>query len=415
MKRRVILGLVVIAAALIAPGLARADVVTQWNLNSTTVLMGNLAQPPQQSVLHLAMVHGAAYDAVNAINGRHEGYLLTSRVGSPFDSQDAAAATGAYRVLRSIVPDAQKPVVDAMYVASLAGIPDGVPKTRGIAVGEAAGMAMIAARTADGRFGPPGFRLNPPGPGAWEPTPPGFVNDPNAWLRNVTPFLIDSPSRFRSAGPDPLRNRRYARDFNEVKEYGRAGDGSSRNADQTNAARYWAENPPGTWSRVFRTLSAQEGLSLDENARLYAMLYLTAADALISVWDDKAHYMFWRPVMAIPRADTDGNPRTEREDGWTPLITTPPYPEHPSGHAGLSGSIVATLQDFFGTDHIGWTDTNNAGFTRSFTRFSDAIEEIIDARVWSGIHFRNADEQGARIGRRVANFRERHYFRPVHP
>jgi hypothetical protein len=416
MYRRIILSLVALAAALIAPGLARADMVMQWNLNATTVLMGNLGQPPQQSVLHLAMTHGAAYDAVNAIDGGHEGYLLTSRIGSPFDSKDAAAATAAYHVLYSIVPDSQKPLLDAQYAASLAGIPDGVPKTRGIAVGEAAAAAMIAARTADGRFGPPGFPLDPPGPGVWEPTPPGFVNDPNAWLRNVTPFLIESSSQFRTAGPDPLRSRRYARDYNEVKEYGRAGDGSARNADQTNAARYWAENPPGTWSRIFRRLSAQEGLSLDENARLYAMLYLTASDALISVWDDKAHYMFWRPVTAIPRADTDGNPRTAREDGWSPLITTPPYPEHPSGHAGLSGSFVATLQDFFRTDHIGWTDTNNGGFTRSFTRFSQAIDEIVDARVWSGIHFRNADEQGARIGRRVANWREQqHYFRPVHP
>jgi hypothetical protein len=318
MYRRIVLSLVVIAAALIAPGLARADMVTQWNQNASTVLMGNLGQPPQQSVPHLAMVHGAAYDAVNAIDGGHEGYLLTSRIGSPFDSKDAAAATAAYRVLYSLVPDAQKPLLDGMYAASLEGIPDGVPKTRGIAIGEAAGAAMIAARTADGRFGPPGFPLDPPGPGVWEPTPPGFVNDPNAWLRNVTPFLVESSSQFRTAGPDPLRSRRYARDFNEVKDYGRAGDGGPRSEDQTTAARYWAENPPGTWSRIFRTLSAQEEVSLVDNARLYAMLYLTAADALISAWDDKAYHGFWRPITAIRRADTDGNPRTEREDEWSP-------------------------------------------------------------------------------------------------
>ena len=414
MCRRILLSLVAFAAALIAPGLARADTVTQWNQNAVTVLMGNLGQGPQLSVPHLAMVHGAVYDAVNAIDGSHEGYLLTSRVGAPFDSKDAAAATAAYRVLRSIVPDAQKPLVDAQYAASLAGIPDGAAKTRGIAVGEAAGAAMIAARTADGRFGAPGFPLGTPGPGVWEPVLPAFVNDPNAWLRNVTPFLIRSSSQFRTAGPDPLTSHRYARDFNEVKDYGRAGDGSARSADQTSAARYWAENPPGTWSRILRTLSAQEGLSLDENARLYAMAYMTAADSLISVWDDKAHYAFWRPITAIRRADTDDNPRTDKEEGWLPLIATPPYPEHPSGHTGLSGSMVATLQDFFGTDRIGWTDTNNGGLTRSFTRFSQAIDEVIDARVWSGIHFRNADAQGARIARRVAKWREHHYFRPVH-
>jgi len=413
MFRRVILSLAAVAAVLIAPGLARADTVTQWNQNAATVLMGNLAQPPQQSVPHLAMVHGAVYDAVNAIDGGHEGYLLNARVGSPFDSKDAAAATAAYRVLRSIVPDAQDTIVDGQYAVSLAGIPDGVSKTRGIAVGEAAAAAMIAARTADGRFGPPGFPLGAPGAGVWEPVLPAFVNDPNAWLRDVKPFLIESSSQFRSKGPDPLTSRRYARDFNEVKEYGRATN-SARSTDQTNAARYWAENPPNTWSRIFRTLSAQQNLSIDDNARLYAMLYLTAADALITVWADKGYYAFWRPITAITRADTDGNDRTAKEDGWLPLIPTPPYPEHPSGHTGLSGSIVATLQDFFGTDEIGWTDTNNAGLTRSFTRFSDAIEEIVNARVWSGIHFRNADEQGEKIGRKVAKWRDRHYFQPVH-
>ncbi len=309
----------------------------------------------------------------------------------------------------------QKPLLDAQLAVSLGAVPDGVAKTRGIAVGEAAAAAMIAARTADGRFGSPGFPLGTPGPGVWEPVLPSFVNDPAAWLRNVKPFLIESSSQFRSAGPDPLSSIRYARDFNEVKTYGSAAMDSPRSADQTHAARYWAENPPGTWSRVFRTLSAQQGLSLVDNARLYAMLYLTAADALIGVWDDKAHYGFWRPITAIQRADTDGNEHTQKDAGWLPLIATPPYPEHPSGHAGLSGSIVATLQDFFGTDRIGWTDTNVAGLTRSFDSFSEAIDEVVDARVWSGIHFRNADEQGAKIGRQVAKWRDHHYFKAVRP
>jgi hypothetical protein len=150
-----------------------------------------------------------------------------------------------------------------------------------------------------------------------------------------------------------------------------------------------------------------------ENARLFAMLYMSGADALISVWDDKAHFSFWRPITAIREADTDGNSATAPDAAWLPLIPNPPYPEHSSGHTGLSGSFVATLQDFFGTDKLAWTDTNNAGLTRGFTRFSQAIDEIIDARVWSGIHFRTADEQGARIGRQVAKWRKQHYFRPA--
>jgi hypothetical protein len=365
---------------------------------------------PQLSVPHLAMVHGAVYDAVNAIDGGHEGYLISSRLASPFDSKEAAAATAAYRVLVTLFPG-QKATLDAQYAASLAGVADGVPKTRGIAVGEAAAAAMIAARTNDGRLGPYRFPVGS-GPGVWKPVLPAFVNDPNAWLKDVKPFLIRSGTQFRSKGPNALTSRQYAREFNEVKSLGSAGS-TERTADQTHAARYWAENPPGTWSRVFRTLSAQQGLSLVDNARLFAMLYMTAADALITVWNDKAYYLFWRPITAIREADTDGNPATEPDADWLPLIPTPPYAEHSSGHSGLSGSFVRTLQQFFGTDGVGWTDTNNAGLTRSFTRFSQAIDEVVDARVWSGIHFRTADEQGARVGRQVANYRNARYFKPV--
>ena len=152
-----------------------------------------------------------------------------------------------------------------------------------------------------------------------------------------------------------------------------------------------------------------------ENARFFATLYLTGADSLISVWDDKAHWSFWRPITAIQEAGTDGNSRTQPDGGWMPLISTPPYPEHPSGHTGLSGSFVKTLQQFFRKDRIAWSDTNNAGLTRSFTRFSQAIDEIVNARVWSGIHFRTADEQGELIGKQVAHYRDTHYFRPEQP
>lgn len=406
-------GLLMVAAAvtaLAAPSVAKADTVTEWNLNATNALMVAAAQPPQASVPHMAMVQGAVYDAVNAIDGGHEGYLLTSRLAQPFDAKEAAAATAAHRVLLSIVP-AQQAVLDAQYAASLAAIPDGSSKTRGIAVGAAAAAAMIAARTDDGRFGAFRFGVGS-GPGVWKPVLPAFVNDPFAWLKDLRPFLVPSPSQFRSHGPLALDSRAYAREFVEVQSLGSVAS-MTRTDDQTHAARYWAENPPATWSRVFRTLSAQQGLSLADNARLYAMLYLTAADALISVWDDKAHWLFWRPITAIREADTDGNPATEKDEAWLPLINTPPYPEHPSGHAGLSGSFVATLQDFFKTDQVAWSDTNNAGLTRSFTRFSQAIDEVVDARVWSGIHFRTADEQGARIGAQVAKYRERHLFQAV--
>jgi hypothetical protein len=399
-------------AALAAPALARADTVTQWNQNAATAFFvtPGTAQPPQQSVLNFAMVHGAIYDAVNAIDGGYEGYLLGPRVARRSDSKEAAAATAAYKVLLNIVP-AQKAILDAQYAVSLASVPDGPAKTGGIAVGDAAAAAMIAARYDDGRFGPYRFAVGSD-PGMWRPVLPAFVNDPNAWLKDVKPFMIRSGTQFGSKGPHSLGSKAYAKDFNEVKAVGSLNS-TVRTADQTHAARYWAENPPGTWSRVFRTLSAQRGVSLTGNARLYAMLYMTAADSLITVWNDKARFLFWRPITAIREAGTDGNPATAADPAWEPLIPTPPYTEHSSGHAGLSGSFVATLQDFFGTDKIGWTDTNGGGLTRSFSRFSQAIDEVVEARVWSGIHFHASDEQGAEIGRDVAHFRDHYFFRSM--
>jgi hypothetical protein len=406
MRKRFML-FAVLLGALVAPSVARADTVTQWNQNATTALMVTAGQGPQLSVPHMAMVQGAVYDAVNAIDGGHEGYLLTSRVATPSDSKEAAAAAAAYRVLLNLVP-AQQAFLDAQYAASLAAIPDGSAKTRGIAVGAAAAAAMIAARTDDGRFGAYRFPVGM-GAGQWRPVLPAFVNDPFAWLKDVKPFLIRSGTQFGSDGPAALTSKKYAREFDEVKSLGSATS-TTRTADQTLAARYWAENPPATWSRIFRTLSAQEAVSLVDNARLYAMLYMTAADALITVWNDKAEYLFWRPITAIREADTDGNPDTLADPAWLPLIPTPPYTEHSSGHNGLSAAFVATLQDFFGTDRIGWTDTNNGGFTRSYTRISQAIDEIIEVRIWSGIHFRSSDEQGAKIGRQVAKYRDHHFF-----
>jgi hypothetical protein len=410
MTLRNAIGLVAVSlTALVAPAVGSADTVTQWNMTGTNALIA-APQDGRVVVFHLAMMHGAMYDAVNAIDRGHTGYLITPRLATPSDSKDAAAATAAYRVLLNVSP-AQQPIFAAQYAASLAGIPDGSAKTRGIAVGEAAAAAMIAARTDDGRFGPFRFVVGTV-PGAWRPVLPAFVNDPAAWLKDVKPFLIRKSSQFRSKGPYRLTSRKYANEFAEVKRIGSLTS-TERTSDQTHAARYWAENPTLTWARTFRTLAMQEGLSLVESARLFGMAYLTTADAFISVWDDKAHWSFWRPITAIREAHTDGNPATEQDAAWLPLINTPPYPEHSSGLSGVGGASVKTLQQFFRTDKVAWTDTTNAGLTRSFTRFSQAVNEIVDARVWSGIHFRNADEDGARIGTQIAKYRDKHYFERV--
>jgi PAP2 superfamily len=402
----------VLLASLVAlgfPATARADSATEWNAHASNALMTVAGQAPPVSTMHMAMVHGAVFDAVNAIDRRYQHYVYFTNRVLPRASKDAAAATAAYRVLISIVP-AQQPALEQLYLASLAAIPDSSAKTAGIQYGEESAAAMISARTNDGRFGQPGFPVGS-ALGQWRPVLPAFANDPAGWTRFVRPFLIPDAAQFGSAGPNPLSSAAYAAEFDEVKAIGSLVS-ATRTAAQTNAARYWAENPPRTWGRIIRMISAQQLLSLESNARLYAMLYTTAADAFISVWIDKARWGFWRPITAIREAATDGNPATTADPAWEPLIANPPYPEHPSGHLGLSGAILITLQQFFGFDSIGWTDTNAGGFTKSYTSLSSALAEIVDVRVWSGIHFRRADEDSVVIARRIAEWREANYFRP---
>jgi hypothetical protein len=402
---------VLVAGALLAVAApARAGTVSDWSLNATNALIVTAGQSPTVSLPHIAMVHGAVYDAVNAIDRRHEPYL-GAPPALPWYSTDAAAATAAYRVLAALVP-AQQPALELLYRHSLAGIPAGAARDGGTAVGEAAAAAMLAARAGDGRFGPFRFATGSRA-GTWRPVLPAFVNDPFAWLARMKPFLIESAAQFRSDGPNALTSAEYAEEFAEVKSLG-SQKGSARTAEQTDMARFWAEHPPAMWSRVFRALAAEHELDDAAGARLFAMLYLTAADAAIACWDDKARWLFWRPITAIREAGADGNDATDPDSAWLPLIATPPYPEYPSGHGCVSGSIVHTLQDFFGTDRMSFSAVSTvSGTTRSFTRFSQAIKEIIDARVFSGIHFRIADVQGAVIGKKVAHWRDKHYFGPA--
>ena len=405
---------VLAAPAVPAQGATTSDAVNtvvEWNQHANDTLLA-AGQPPHVYLLHMAMVHGAVYDAVNAIDGGYQPYLGAPRAKSWY-SKDAAAATAAYRVLVSLLPD-QQPALETTYLASLGSIDDGPSKDGGIVTGEAAAAAMLRAREGDGRFGAPGFPVGS-APGEWRPVPPAFINDPNAWVADVKPFLIRSAAEFRSKGPDPLDSSRYAKDFAEVKSLGSLTS-TTRSPDQTAAVLFWgAGHPPAMWSSMFRSLALGGDLSTPDDARLFAMLYLTGADAAISCWDDKRYWGFWRPITAIREADTDGNPRTDADPTWQPLLPTPPYPDHPSAHTCISGSFVYTLQDFFETNRMSFGTQNPVnGIRRDFIRFSHAIDEIIDARVWAGLHFRTADDQGATIGKRVAHWRDQHNFQPTH-
>jgi hypothetical protein len=433
MKRR--LAIRIAATALLAAAVggfsapARAqpagNAATEWNAIAATAIMSTAGQPSHVAPLSLAMVQGAVYDAVNAIDGGHEPYLVAP-AADPSYSKEAAAATAAFRVLVGLFP-AQQPALQPLYDASLAGVPAGAAKAGGIAVGEQAAAAMLTARANDGRGGPFSFVFGTD-PGEWRPTPPNFGLDPAPWVGNVLPFLVPGVEMLRTEGPNALTSNAYTKDFNEVKKIGSLTS-SKRTADQTAASIFWQDSGPAIWNRVFRALATGRGLDIVESARLYAMTNLASADGSIGCWNDKYWWNYWRPITAIREAATDGNPKTVDDSAWLPLfnptvpvsgppLVTPGFPDHPSGHTCISGATVYALKAFFATDKIAFTALSNKCSPapcplRSFDGFAQALREIVDARVWSGIHFRTADEQGAVLGKKVARHLRKNYFRPL--
>jgi hypothetical protein len=429
-KKRPILPLLIALAVVVraVPAAAQANEVTHWNQIATSTLV---AFPPPAGgaapafQINMAMTQGAVYDALNAIEPRYQPYLLEERF--PGASKEAAAATAAYTVLSNIVstvpesipfPNKQQ-LLDTLateYSNALDGIPDGPPKDHGIDAGNAAAGVMIAARQGDGRFGPSPWVPNYE-PGHWQPLLDPITHqpqlDPTAWVANVRPFLIQSSSQFRTDGPNALTSTAYAEDFNEVKALGRV-DSTTRTPEQTHIAIFWQQIPP--WNAVGRNLIADPQYAVDiiDSALLFAMMNLSTADAAINAWNDKYYWDFWRPWAAIQRADEDGNPDTEPDPSWTALITAP-YPDNPSGACSFSGAHLEVLQMFFGTDKIrfGVTSSRFPGETRYFDRFSHALKEIIEARIWAGLHFRTADIQGKILGRKVVHYMSKHYFQPV--
>jgi len=407
-------------AAFVSPAAARGDAVTDWNGYANTAIFST-GPTAHAAVLSTAMVQGAVYDAVNAIAGGYRPYLPTPAADPTF-SQDAAAATAAFRVAAALVPS-QSSVLQMRYDASLAAIPAGPAKAGGIEVGEAAATAMLAARENDGRNGPFTFIIGT-APGEWQPSPPFFTLEPTPWVANVTPFLIPYAEMLRSEGPNALTSGAYAEEFDEVKSLGSLAS-TTRTADQTMAAIFWQAQPGALYGGVMRSLSARFGLSTAENARLFAMVSLAAADGAIACWNDKYYWNFWRPIDAIRGAAADGNPATTADPGWKPLfdpatptappLSTPQFPDHPSGHSCVSSASLGAMQEFFGTDKIAFDISSSRfpGQPRHFERFSHVLKEIIDARVWGGIHFRTADTQGAVIGKKVAHWERKHYFQPV--
>ena len=382
---------------------SRADVVTDWNNVALDAIRANNTPPPV-AARALAILHASVFDAVNGISRRCESYLVPSAV--PADaSPEAAASAAAHQVLLSLFPSSAA-TFDALHAQVLASVRDGPQKTTAIAWGELVGAEFLAQRASDGWNAvvpaPSGS-----GPGYWVPTPPAFAPYLLPQWGLVSPFCMPDDGRFRPPGPPALTSAKYALDYNEIKALG-AKEGSTRTADQSQIALFWAdgagtETPPGHWNRIAQEIGAKLGNSLEDNARLFALLNLAMADAAICAWDAKYTFDFWRPVTAIQNGDLDGNPATDADPAWSSFLITPPFPDYVSGHSTFSGAAAAVLAGFCGTDEIPFTTGSDflPGVTRGFSSFSAAAEEAALSRLYGGIHFRSANEDGLHAGLQI--------------
>lgn len=386
-----------------APANGPADAVLDWNAYGAQAIVAG--RPPSSSAVLLGILQVAIYDTAVGLGLHAEPYLGRDRAPRPTSAR-AAISTAAYQVLVARVP-AQKPFLDAAYEQYLAAVPDGRAKQNGLDLGARVAARVLAWRAGDGFDVSVPYIQTPPGPGVWEPTAPTPPVD--IVLTQVRPLSLRTIDQLRPAGPDDLASTRYAEDFAEVKRLGRA-DSADRTQEQTATVRFWADHGTAQWNRAVRGIAVEQGLNLGEAARLFAMVFVSAADANIACMDAKYHYRFWRPVHAITRADTDGNPATEPETTWQPLLNVN-HPEYPSGHACHTGAITAALRAYFGRDEFQYTvDSTVAGTTRSYGSFSAALDEVIEARIWAGLHFRHSMDDGARIGRRAARWVVSHHF-----
>lgn len=404
----------ILAIVLVTQISVKADAVSDWNAITLSISSG---RPSPTNVLDIATVHAAIYDAVQAIERKYEPYYVEIRgaTGSPI----AAAAKAARDVLvNRFTAPAQVEQIHGLYLQYL--LNHGLLETDpGVEVGAKAAAGIIALRNCDGSFPVPAPSpfLGGTEAGDWRPTPPGNLAMTAPWLGSVTPFVMTRPAQFRSEPPPALTSREYARDYEEVKTIG-ALNSSLRTPEQTDMAHFFAGNTPVIWNRTLREVSDTHINEIAESSRLFALASMSVADTLIAVWNDKLHYNFWRPITAIREGDNDGNPLTMGDPTWVSLIVAPPYPDYTSGANGFASAVTHTLEHFFGTDHMAFVlTTTNVGptveDTRMYHRFSDASADVVDARVYSGIHFRFADTASRKQGKLVADWTFKNFLRPV--
>jgi hypothetical protein len=377
---------------------AHADVITDWNQNALEVLKAaNIVANPWSRVM--AMVHVAMSDAVNSVQPRYTRYVSTAP-NAPKASPEAAAVSAARQILLQLAP-AQKTKIDEAYAESLSRIPDGSAKSEGITLGEQVAALVQADRATDTTNEPDTYRPIT-SPGVWVPTqPPVFPQ-----YAHAKPWGIKSADQFRPGPPSPLTSAVYARDYNETKQLGRI-DSAKRTQQQTDAVKFWTPANFGTsWHQAARQLSAGKELNLADNARLFALLSMTVANSVITDWDAKFHYNFWRPVTAIRNGDIDGNDATERDAGWTSLFVSAMHPEYPSQATIQAGAAAGVLEAVFGTGTAAFTvtDTVDPRLQKQFTSIGQMAEEQGAVRIWGGVHFRNTVEVSDQMGRKITAY-----------
>jgi hypothetical protein len=386
-------------------------VISEWNAIAVTTLAGDTTKQPVEDILYVGFVQAAVYNAVVGVEGRYAPYRFHAHAPRGASVQ-AAAAAAAHQVLVTYVPSAQA-ALDADYAASLAQIPDGKAKTQGIAFGTRAADSVIRLRAHDGRNAPILF-TQPPGPGVWRPTSPMFLPMSAPWLGFVTPLLVRSATQFAPPAPPALTSKRYTRDFDEVKALGSLNS-TARTPTQTSTALFFSGNALIQYNTALRDQVNVRHLDIVDAARMFAAIDMSVADAEISVWHAKYVYGFWRPITAINLADTDGNPDTSPDPSWVPLRPTPNYPEYPSGYNAFNSTVTHGLENLFQTRHVDLTLISTAvPDVRHYDFGSALLQDVVDARVWLGYHFRFADTASRNMGQQIAAWTLDHYFQPVH-
>jgi hypothetical protein len=403
--------LVVVGLLSVVP--AAADVVTSWNTIATTVVgAGN--RPGPSGVLDVATVHLAMHDAIQAFQHRFEPYAadVPGASGSPI----VAAARAARDVLVNRFP-AQAGSIETSYQNYLTA--NGLlPTDPGALVGQQAAANTIAARANDGSFpSNPEVFTGSTAPGQWRPTPPALAPMAAPWLGSVVPFALKNVEGVLHEPPPPdLGSGAYTKAYDEVKALG-ARSNSSRTPEQTDLGLFYSENFLLQLNRVLHQLTAAHLVDIGDSARLFALAHVAGADAIISSWANKRHYNIWRPSTAIFEGDNDGNPRTDGDTSWLPLINDPPYPDYTSGANSVTNGFMRTLALYFGDDAFPFTVTSNAAGvtqrTRAYERFSDVAADVVEARIYLGIHFRFADVVARQQGKQAADWAFSHVLRPI--